>query len=256
MPVPTTKLLDPRNDFVFKRLLADEPDLLAAWSARSVYYPPRTLARQLDAGHDYTQVRAAIGIHLLDFTLYDDDADAGQATWCFELRDERRPSVRLGPELELHLIELPKARRLRQTGMATAPDASLGAWVDFFQHWDDEERMANIDDPSVKQAIGRLRELSADEEARRMAFVRMRALRDERTVRHWEREQGRVEGRAEGRVEGEIEILERLLERRFGSLPEGTRARLRDAAPAERALWVDRLLLAGRLEDVIGPGSG
>lgn len=197
-------------------------------------------------------MRAAIGIHLLDLTLYDDDAVAGQATRCFELRGERRPSVRLGPELELHLIELPKARRMRRTGMATAPAASLGAWVDFFQHWDDEERMANIDYPSVKQAIGRLREASADEEARRMAFVRMRALRDERTVRHGEREQGRVEGRAEG----EIETLERLLERRFGTLPKSTAARLRSATPAERERWVDRLLLAGRLEDVFGSASG
>nr|WP_298410247.1 hypothetical protein [uncultured Halomonas sp.] len=39
--------------------------------------------------------------------------------------------------------------------------------------------MANIEHEPVKDAMSRIKELSADEEARRLAFVRERALRDE-----------------------------------------------------------------------------
>ena len=88
-----------------------------------------------------------------------------------------------------------------------------------------------------------------------MAFVRMRALSDERTLRREEREQGRAEGRAEGHAEAERAVLERLLERRFGPLPEGAATRLRDATAEERARWIDRVLLATRLDDVVGPAS-
>ncbi len=52
-------------------------------------------------------------------------------------------------------------------------------WVTFFKHWQEELTMANIEHEPVKDAMSRIKELSADEEARRLAFVRERALRDE-----------------------------------------------------------------------------
>tara|TARA_R110000751_G_scaffold191638_1_gene297274 strand:- start:517 stop:747 length:231 start_codon:yes stop_codon:yes gene_type:complete len=39
--------------------------------------------------------------------------------------------------------------------------------------------MANVAHEPVKRAMSRIRELNADEETRRLAFVRERALRDE-----------------------------------------------------------------------------
>jgi predicted transposase/invertase (TIGR01784 family) len=140
-------LLDPKNDYVFKKLFAEAPALLAAlinavrgteppvtvvavlnpriepeeltgkyivldllaqddqgrryniemqvrryraWSARSAYYLACTLAQQLDSGHDYHQLKPAIGIHLLDFDLFTAPAHQQQAIWCFELRIPRQ----------------------------------------------------------------------------------------------------------------------------------------------------------------------
>ena len=165
-------LLDPKNDFVFKRLFAGAPHLLADlinavrhgeapvevvevlnpriepadltgkfivldvlardaagrlfnvemqvrrhadWPLRSAYYLARTLANQLQGGEDYAELKPVIGIHLMDFELFEQD----QAYWCFELRDRHPSAVVLTQSLQLHLIELPKADRLRE---ATAPD--------------------------------------------------------------------------------------------------------------------------------------
>ena len=189
--------------------------------------------------------------------------------------------MRLGDELELNLIELPKADRMAGIGDflvgggASAPlPAALAAWVTFMEHWQEESRMAQIDYPPVQQALMRVRELSADEETRRLAFVRERALRDEREALQAAREQGEREGERRGELRGELRgeirgenrgelrgeirgkllgesaILERLLTRRFGPLNDTLRARLAAADAAQLERWADRLLEATTLEGV------
>ncbi|PKO56419.1 MAG: hypothetical protein CVU28_03030, partial [Betaproteobacteria bacterium HGW-Betaproteobacteria-21] len=157
MPPP---LLDPKNDFVFKRLFVGSPELLAdlinavrtdappievvevlnpridpdeltgkfiildvlardeagrlyniemqvrrhaGWNARSTYYLARTLSNQLKNGDDYRELKPVIGIHLVDFDLFD---TPDQALWCFELRDRTRSHIVLTGELQLNVIEL------------------------------------------------------------------------------------------------------------------------------------------------------
>jgi predicted transposase/invertase (TIGR01784 family) len=113
------------------------------------------------------------------------------------------------------LIELKKADRLGlgrvlEAGLppAPAPDpasrqARLGAWVTFFEHWQEEQTMAQVEHAPIQQALNRVRELSADEEARRLAFVRERALHDEATLLKEAREEGREEGERIGLQRGE-----------------------------------------------------
>jgi len=74
--------------------------------------------------------------------------------------------------------------------------------VSFFEHWREEQTMADIKHAPIRDALHRVRQLSADEEARRQAFVRERALHDEVTLLREAREEGREEGRLEGREEG------------------------------------------------------
>ena len=57
--------------------------------------------------------------------------------------------------------------------------------------------MATVAHEPVKQAMNRIRVLSADEEARRLAFVRERALRDEVSLLNEAKREGREEGREE-----------------------------------------------------------
>ena len=240
-----TDLLDPKNDYVFKRLFADAPNLLAAlinavlapaapvvvvsvrnpgidpaelsgkyivldllvedsagrqyhlemqirrylaWSARSTYYLARLICGQLSAGDDYADLKPAIGIHFLDFDLFDAPTHADKAIWRFEMRDADRPVVLLGHELQLNLIELRKADRLG------TPTGALADWIALFKHWNEEQAMSQIADDCVRAAREKLVSLSADKETRRLAFVRERALRDERTLLREAREEGVAEG--------------------------------------------------------------
>ncbi|EIC23709.1 Rpn family recombination-promoting nuclease/putative transposase [Thiorhodovibrio frisius] len=269
------ELLDPTNDYVFKRLFAEAPELLVAlindlrpdfpditsveilnpniepsdltgkyiildvlardteghcynveiqvrrygaWHKRGLFYLARTLGGQLSAGEDYQELRASVGLHLLDFDLFiANDAERQQALWRFEMRDERQPNVSLGNILQMNLIELKKADRL---GLSPGP---LRAWITFFKHWQEELVMAAVAHEPVNQAMNRIRQLSADEEARRLAFVRERALRDEVSFLNEAKREGLQEGLQtgmhkgmqkglqDGRVEGREEVAQNLI---------------------------------------------
>ena len=93
--------------------------------------------------------------------------------------------------------------------------------------------------------MNRVRELSADEEARRLAFVRERALYDEAMLLR--------EAREEGMQQGEAATLLRLIERKFGAeAKEAYRARVEGAPEAELERWTDRIFTADRPEDLFG----
>jgi len=64
------------------------------------------------------------------------------------------------------------------------------------------------------------------------------------------RREGRQEGRREGRQEGEASLLQRLLTRRFGSLPPAIQTRLAQASISELDTWGERILDAATLDEV------
>lgn len=183
---------------------------LAGWAKRSTYYLARTFANQLRSGQDYEELRPAIAIHLMDFELFE---DAAQAHWRFAVRDRDQPTVTLSTALEWNLIELPKADRL---GMGAA---ALRAWVAYFEHWQENAVMGAITHGPVKQALQQLEELSSDEQTFWQAFSREHAMRDaigaQRAARREGREEGlregELKGKAEGKHEASLEIARRLL---------------------------------------------
>ncbi|MFG0317040.1 MAG: DUF4351 domain-containing protein [Planctomycetota bacterium JB042] len=61
----------------------------------------------------------------------------------------------------------------------------------------------------------------------------------------------REEGREEGRRREAADSLLRLMRRRFGDVPNDVAARIEAAPLDDLHRWLDRLLDAGRLEDVV-----
>ena len=290
-----TYLLDPKNDYVFKRLFTEHPralvqlindlrpdltpvteveilnptitpsemqgksivlDILAQdiqgnryniemqvrryneWGKRSAYYLAKMLTDQLSAGEDYSDLNAVIGIHLLDFDLYTaNPQQTKQAIWRFEMRDGLQPDVSLGNTLQLNLIEMKKADRL---GLG---DQNLRDWITLFEHWHEETRMDTITNETVKEVRGHIKRLSADEEARRLAFVRERALRDEASQLRY--------AQNEGVKQGEAKLLQKMLNKRFGDLPEWAAEKINIASSQQIEAWADQIFTAKSLEELL-----
>lgn len=157
------------------------------WSARALFYLARALGNQLKKGEGYTELMPVIGIHLLNFQW----SDAPKARWYFTMRDEEEHEVVLTYALQLHMVELSKAEKLR-AGQA-GPNSAFDDWIVFFQHWHEENIMSTITHEPVKQALAELQRLSGDEDSRRAAFVRERALIDERSELQAAERRGRIE---------------------------------------------------------------
>jgi predicted transposase/invertase (TIGR01784 family) len=138
-------------------------------------------------------------LDLLDFTLFEAEEQSKQALWCFEMRDRDSPTVRLGRELQLNIVELRKADRLGQL------PARLSAWIAYFEHWREDTTMSTHTYAPVQRAIEKLRALSADEETRYWAKAREKALHDEATLLLEAREEGEQIGLQKGRQEGRQE---------------------------------------------------
>jgi predicted transposase/invertase (TIGR01784 family) len=176
------------------------------WSARSMVYLSKTLGTQLKAGVDYAKLKPVIGIHLLVYDLFPEQE---QACWCFEMRDRANPAVSLGSELQLYVVELSKAdqlaRRGNQSGRPAVDLSALSAWVKYFQHWKEPRIMNQIAHPPVRQAMRKLKVLSADDETRRLAEVRERALMIQRTEINAAEKRGEARGEARGKALGKQE---------------------------------------------------
>jgi hypothetical protein len=104
--------------------------------------------------------------------------------------------------------------------------------------------MATIDYAPIQDALSRVRQLSADEEARRLAFVRERALRDEASFLKEARQEFQDAGKKEPRY------LLQLLALKFGALAETVQTRVQQAEADTLRTWTARVLTAHSLEEV------
>jgi len=132
---------------------------------------------------DCRQLQPTIGISLLAHDLFNEYPD--QACWRFTLRDRLRPQVQLGPALQVHIIELRKAEKLRELA------APLRDWIACLLHNLNEAAMNSITHPPVKEALKHLETMYSDEELRLIAERREQALVDAEDIVDYARHAGR-----------------------------------------------------------------
>ncbi|WP_157666721.1 PD-(D/E)XK nuclease family transposase [Bordetella genomosp. 13] len=256
-PIRITRILNPH-------LLADDPggkrvefDILAQdangwlfivemqgrwtshWPSRNTYYVARGLAGQLRAGQGYALLRPAVGIALLGQDSRANVSD--QADWRFSLRDARRPSIEFADMLQLHVVELPKAERVR-TGFPP-----LDAWVACLRHNLNEDVMNRITYPPVREALWDLESMCSEEELRIRAMLREIGEMDHQAEMQYERE--------EGRRLAIRHVLEQQITQRFGGLSPLARAKLDEAEADQLGAWTLNVLQASSVEQIFAEGQ-
>lgn len=209
------------------------------WPQRNIYYVASSLAKQLEQGQDYRHLKPCIGISLLAHDLFQSYPE--KACWHFSLRDTEQPSVQLGESLQVHIIELRKAERLR-----SLPPA-LSAWIACLQHSLKDDLMSQITHPPVKEALQHLETLYSDLELRLMAERRARAIVDEQDALEY----AHTEGVKQGTIAGRVALLSQLLTQKFGPLPPAVQQRISTASEKELGVWALNTLNANTLEEAL-----
>lgn len=120
--------------------------------------------------------------------------------------------------LELYILEIPKARKVLKKEI----DNELAQWMTFLDDPNKEEVskiMENNQD--IKKAMSELEEMSEDEELRRLAELREKAIKDEKNgLRHAKEEgikQGIEQGIKQGVEQQKIEIAKEMKKQEYSN---------------------------------------
>lgn len=160
---------------------------------RILYYWSRTYSKQLKAGEEYKDLKKTIGIVI---TNYEVDELKGienlDSKW--QIKCDKNDKRILTEDLELHIIEIPKAEKILNKDRYN----KIAQWLMFLDN-PNTERVEEImkENEEVKKANTVLYQMSEDEELQRLAELREKWDLDERSALGHAREDGEKKAKTE-----------------------------------------------------------
>ncbi|MBR3133052.1 MAG: Rpn family recombination-promoting nuclease/putative transposase [Clostridia bacterium] len=167
---------------------------------RSLFYGTGIYHENLFSGQDYAEVPRSISIWITDYNVFDEGPFHEKARI---KRDYE--NIVLTDKLELHYIQLPKFRK-----KCKRISSKLEEWLSFIKY-DNMEELHMIKNEKIKKAEEELEYLTGDEEAKRLAYLREKAIRDEYNSNSMARKIGIEEGIKKGEQESRIKIAKKML---------------------------------------------
>ena len=153
---------------------------------RILYYWSRTYAEQIRRGEDYQELNKTIGIIITNYEVEELKGIENLNTkW--QILDVESGKRLLTEELELRIIEIPKAKRIIEKEKYNR----IAQWLMFLDN-PNTERVEEImkENEEVKKANSVLHVMSEDEELQRLAELKEKWARDESSALRSAREEG------------------------------------------------------------------
>lgn len=152
---------------------------------RSLYYWSGNYYNNLKAGENYSRVKKTIAINILNYELFEE----GPFHEIARLRRDYQTKV-LTEKIEMHFIQIPKfLKEKRKT------KTKLEQWMQFISQTNQREvELAMKENKEIKKANEEYQYLTGDEAERRIAFLRDKAIRDEKSMLQGARDEGIEQG--------------------------------------------------------------
>lgn len=188
--------------------LADNKDT----AERFLYYWSRIYSSQLRKGDDYGKLNKVIGIIIIDYEL-EKTKEVNKLNTKWKIKEvSTGKEIELTDVLELHIIEIPKAKKMLQK----EPNNELAQWGMFINNPNESEVSQIMEkNKEIEEAMNELEKISKDRELRRVAELREKAIRDEKNGLRHAREEGKEEGKVEGIKETAVKIAQSLKKENF-----------------------------------------
>ncbi|MGN7611319.1 Rpn family recombination-promoting nuclease/putative transposase [Magnetococcales bacterium HHB-1] len=217
-----------------------------AFLKRIQYNAAKAYVNQIAKAEAYPKLNQIIAITITDFILF----DAFEHSVSRHVLREDRSQVRFLDAITYYFIELPKFKKgLHQL------ESALDRWI-YFIKWADsyQEPPVELNEAPWRHAFEKARVVNMNQEEFEFYEQAGIALADQRGAIELAMAEGEARGEAWGEARGIIkggtQLLLLLLQKRFGSLPEWSMAKLELATQEEVELWSERILNAACLEDV------
>lgn len=161
---------------------------------RSLFYAGKMIAEQLKVGEMYKQLKPVIVIFIMDFNYFNFDEYITESKIVLEKHRE----YELTDNIKLCYVELPKFRK-----SDNIENNKTSHWLTFLDGEKQEElKKVMSENNLVKKANEELEYLSGDEEARRMAELRLKYKREMASMKNDGIEIGMEIGKKQGIKEG------------------------------------------------------
>jgi len=161
---------------------------------RTLYYWSGNYYNNLTAGENYRKVRKTIAVNILNYEQFEE----GPFHEIARIRRDYQNKI-LTEKLEIHFIQIPKFIKEKR-GTKT----KLEQWMQFISQTNQKEvELAMKENEEIKKANDEYEYLTGEAAERRIAFLRDKAIRDEKSIR-----EGALE---EGERKKQIEIAKELL---------------------------------------------
>ena len=175
---------------------------------RSLFYGTGLYHDSLETGHDYIDTPITISIWITDYNVFEEGHFHERA----RLKRDYE-NIILTDKFEIHYIQLPKFRE-----KCKRISNELEEWLTFIQN-ENVEEIRMIDNEFVQKAEDEFEYLTGDEDTRRIAELREKAIRDETAGLISARRKGLEEGEQKGlkngiekgKVETQKEIAKKML---------------------------------------------
>ena len=155
-------------------------DPMPFMESRILFYASKLITEQINERDQYDKIKRVISIVITDHLLIKQSEKYHHHFSLYDIES----GIMLTDILEIHTLEVPKARKLNECAEKT----DLFNWMKFFDAKTEEElNMLAEKSPTMKKASLRLLELSADEKARQLYEARLKEQRD-----NYAREKGAV----------------------------------------------------------------
>ena len=167
---------------------------------RSLFYGTGLLHESLEKGENYAEIPYSISIWITDYNVFKEGPFHEKA----KLKRDYENRV-LTDKLQFHYIQLPKFRE-----KCKRISNKLEEWLTFIEY-ENVEELKMSSNKYIKKAEEELEYLTGDEETKRLAYLREKAIRDENAGLAWARREGIKKGTKDGEIKKQKEIAKKML---------------------------------------------
>lgn len=142
---------------------------------RSLYYAARLFSEQLERGEEYRLLAKTISISIMDFVLFEDQAELHSVYRLYDVRQKRE----LTDLIEMHYLEMPKFIKDKPRHLLSP----FEKWLHVLRFSDLYDSTASLPDEliheeGINMAIEAMKTAMSDGEVREIIEMRKKAMRD------------------------------------------------------------------------------
>ena len=170
---------------------------------RLLKYFSKIYGMQVEKGKDYKEAKRVVIIAIIDYK-YELTKELKQMETIWNLREKLNPKLILTDKIEIRIIELKKVQEEYKRDKTN----KKAQWMLFINNPNDKEVQELVEkNEEIKEATIEVEKMSEDEKMQRLAFLREKAILDEKDIYR----AGIDKGEKNGRLEEKIEIAKELL---------------------------------------------